>query len=116
MADPARPLIDKRDKSLPTLASELWEMVVAYLKQETLDPLKGLGKFVGFGFAGAAVLSIGLVFLTVGLLRVLQFETGVHLTGNWSWVPYLITVVVVAAVAGISVSRIGAASRKRKAG
>ena len=115
MAQPARPLIDKRDKSLPTLASELWQMVLAYLKQETLEPLKGLGKFVGLGIAGAAVLSIGLVFLMVGLLRFLQFETGVHLTGNWSWVPYLITLAVVVGVAGICVSRIGAASRKRKA-
>lgn len=113
MAEPARPLINKPDKSLPTLASELWELVLAYLKQETLDPLKGIGRFVGLGIAGAAVLSIGLVFLAVAVLRVLQVETGTHLTGNWSWVPYAGALVAVGVVAGIAVSRISAASKKK---
>ncbi len=113
MAQPARPLITKSDKSLPALASELWQLVVAYLKQETLEPLKGLGKFVGLGIAGAAVLSIGLVYLAIGLLRVLQVETGTHLTGNWSWLPYVGTLVGVGVIAAIAVSRIGAASKKK---
>jgi hypothetical protein len=113
VAEPARPLIKKPDKSLPTLASELWELVVGYLKQETLDPLKGLGKFVGLGIAGAAVLSIGLVFLAIALLRLLQFETDGHLSGNLSWIPYVITLVAVVLVAGFSAMRITAASKKR---
>ena len=115
MAEPARPLINKPDKSLPTLASELWQLIVAYLKQETLDPLKGLGKFVGLGVAGAAVMSIGLVFLALALLRILQFETGAHLTGNWSWVPYILTLIAVGAVAALAASRISAASKKKRA-
>lgn len=113
MAEPARPLIKKSDRSLPALISELWQMIVAYLKQETLDPLKGLGKFVGVGLAGAVVLVIGLIFLTMGLLRFLQIETGTHLTGNWSWAPYVVTILFVGLVAAIAVSRISAASRKK---
>ena len=113
MAEPARPLIRRTDKSLPTLVTELWELVVAYLKQETLEPLKGLKNFVLWGIVGALLLSIGLPILAVALLRVLQVETGSHLTGNLSWVPYLATLVGVGLAAAIAASRI-AAGRKRE--
>ena len=111
MAD--SPTLKRTDKSLPTLATELWELVVAYLKQETLEPLKGLGRFVGFGLAGALLLATGLVVLAVAALRVLQVETAPHWTGNWSWLPYLITIVGAGVIAGLVASRIGAARRKR---
>jgi hypothetical protein len=87
-------------KSVPTLARELWELVVAYARQETLEPIKDLGRFVALGLAGAAVLTIGLVFLFLAGLRALQTETGAAFTGRWSWVPYAITLVVAGALAG----------------
>jgi hypothetical protein len=99
------------EKSLPTLASELWDLVRAYAKQETVEPLKGLGRFVGFGLAGSFALGIGLVLLALGALRALQTETGTTFHGNWSWAPYLIVLVGCASVAGIAISRTG----KRKA-
>jgi hypothetical protein len=113
LAEPAR-LSRKNDKSLPTLATELWELVVTYLKQETLEPLKGLGRFVGIGVAGAVALAIGLLLLAMALLRGLQAETVPHWSGSWSWLPYLITLVVSAAVAGIVASRITAVKRKKQ--
>jgi len=82
--------------------TELTRMVVDYIKQETLDPLKGLGRFVAAGVAGSVALSVGLVILSVGLLRVLQGETGSTFTGNLSWIPYLICAVVVVAVAAVA--------------
>ena len=72
---------------------ELRDLIVAYAKQETIEPIKGLGKFVGFGLGGALLMGTGIMFLAIGLLRVLQEETFPHLTGNWSWVPYAIVVV-----------------------
>lgn len=89
-----------QSKSVPTLVQELWELVVAYARQETLEPIKSLGRFVAFGLAGAVVLTIGLVFLFLGVLRVLQTETGSTFRGNWSWLPYLITLVGCLGVAG----------------
>jgi hypothetical protein len=101
------------DKSLPTLATELWDLVRAYAKQETVEPLKGLGRSVGFGVAGAFCLGIGVVLLVVGVLRVLQTETGEAFDGNWSWVPYLIVLVLCGVVVGLALK--GTSKRKRKA-
>ncbi len=83
--------------------TEIVRLVIDYVKQETLDPVKGLGRYVVFGIIGSVALSIGLVILAVGLLRLLQGETGSAFTGNLSWIPYLICTVVVVAVAAVAV-------------
>ena len=101
------------DKSLPTLAGELWQMVVAYVKQETVVPIKGLARFVGFGIAGSTLLSLGLLMWAIALLRALQTETGSTFTGNLSWLPYLLTLGACAVVAGLAARAIG--SHKRRA-
>src|SRR5262245_20786142 len=82
-----------RTKPLPELVTELRELVVAYVKQETLEPLRSLGRWVGFGFAGSLLLGFGVVFLAMSALRALQEETGDTFTGHWSWVPYVIVIV-----------------------
>ncbi len=81
-------------KTIPQVATELWELSTAYAKQETIDPLKGLGRFVGWGVGGAVMLAIGVVLLMLAGLRALQSETDSMFTGNLSWLPYLITVAV----------------------
>jgi len=88
---------------LRTSGGETLQLVIDYVKQETLDPLKGLGRFMLFGVAGSVALAIGLVILSVAFLRLLQGETGSTFSGNWSWVPYLICTVVVIGVAAIAV-------------
>ena len=92
------------EKSLPTLVAELWELVKAYAKQETVDPVRNLGRFVAFGVAGSLVLGIGLVVLVVAALRVLQTETGSHLRQHLSWIPYAIMIVVCLALAGAAMA------------
>ena len=84
-------------------AQEIVQLIVAYVKQETLDPVKGLGRYVLFGVVGSVALSIGLAVLAVGLLRLLQGETGSTFTGNLSWIPYVICAVVVVLVAVVAV-------------
>lgn len=91
---------------LKTTGTETLQLVIDYVKQETLDPLKGLGRFMVFGVAGSVSLSIGLVILSVAFLRVLQGETGSTFTGNWSWAPYLICAVVVVGVAALAVTAV----------
>ena len=90
-------------KSIPQVATELWELTVAYAKQETVDPIKGLGRYVGFGAAGSLCLSIGVILLAIGLLRVLQTQTGSAFTGNLSWLPYVFTLIALVGLIGRSV-------------
>ena len=95
------------DKSLPTLATELWELVRDYGRQQLVEPLKGAGRFVAWGLAGGVLVGTGLLLLAIGLLRALQTQTGSHLDGNWSWAPYLVVLVASAAVLGLLASRMG---------
>jgi Putative Actinobacterial Holin-X, holin superfamily III len=82
---------------------ELKELVIAYAKQETLDPLKGLGRYISYGILGALLIGTGIMFLAIGALRALQGDhRGPHFNGNMSWAPYAIVVVGALAVAGVS--------------
>jgi formate/nitrite transporter FocA (FNT family) len=70
---------------------ELRELVVAYAKQETVDPLKGLLRYLGLGIAGSILIGFGYVFVAIGALRLLEGESdGRHFNGNMSWAPYAI--------------------------
>ena len=88
-----------RGQSLPTIVRELGTMVVAYVRQQTVEPLKGVGRSLALGLAGVVVGSIGGVFLLLGGIRVLQTETTAF-SGNLSFLPYVFALVLCAAVAG----------------
>jgi hypothetical protein len=94
--------------------AELKDLVVAYAKQETLDPLRNIGRFLAFGVAGSTLLSVGLGLLALAGLRALQTETGSTFTGNWSFAPYLITFVGCALVMAFAAYAIGAARRRTR--
>ncbi len=89
-------------KSIPQVAIELWELTTTYAKQETIDPLKGLGRFLGYGIGGAVLLGLGSILLLLAGLRALQTETDTTFTGSLTFVPYLI-VTSAAAVLGLLV-------------
>jgi hypothetical protein len=91
---------------MPDTVQDLWDLLVAYAKQETVDPLRNLGRYLGFGLAGSALLTLGTFFLALSALRALQTQTGDVFDGNWSFVPYLIVIVALALVAAVAVSRI----------
>jgi hypothetical protein len=85
---------------------ELQELVVAYAKQETLDPLKGMARYVGFGLAGAMLTGLGVSFLAMAALRGMQSNRGWLVNGNWSWVPYVAVVIALVLLAsGIWVTK-----------
>ena len=73
---------------------------------------KGLGRFLLFGMAGSLALSIGLVLVALAALRALQTESGTTFDGNWSWAPYVITLLGCAVAAGLAARSIGAKKRK----
>jgi hypothetical protein len=110
---PHTPAGGRRPPPLPQLATELRDLVVTYIKQQTLVPVKQLGRYVGFGLLGSLLLGFGVLFLGVSGLRALQTETDGTFAGDWSWVPYVIMVVVLI-VGGAAVWLLRTASRTDK--
>ena len=94
---------------------EVVDLVRDYAKEETLGPLKGAGRWLALGAAGAVLLGLGSVFVLIGVLRLLQTETSAF-DGGWSWVPYLIVLVAAAIVAAVALSRVKKATLGKEPG
>ena len=94
-------------EGMPALVNELLQLVIAYVKQETLDPLKSLARVVAFGLLGSVCMALGTSLLALGVLRLVQDLAGHHLSGDLSWVPYLGAIAFCALVAVMAALRIG---------
>jgi hypothetical protein len=86
--------------------ADLKNLVVNYAKQETVDPLKTLGQYLGYGISGAVTIGTGLFFMLLALLRGLQripfFNNPDQPEGGtWSWMPYFIVMIVGLVIAGL---------------
>ncbi|HZQ56628.1 MAG TPA: phage holin family protein [Acidimicrobiales bacterium] len=101
------------DKDISTLVSELWDLIVRYAKQEALDPLRDLGRYLKWGVAGAVLLAVGVPLLALGGLRAMQEELGPsHLNGSLSWVPYAAVILGGTVIAALLVRGIMAEKRR----
>ena len=58
-------------REIPELTSELIDMSREYLRQETIEPAKRLGKHAGMGFGGAILFGLGSIFVVWGLYNAL---------------------------------------------
>ncbi|MFC0081745.1 hypothetical protein ACFFRE_06255 [Aciditerrimonas ferrireducens] len=96
--------------------SDLLRLVLDYLKQETVGPLRGLGRFVVFGVLGSVAVAAGAVLLLVAVLRVLQDETGTTFAGDRSWLPYVVVVVLALVGLGVAGWRVVAGVGRRQRG
>jgi hypothetical protein len=104
-----RPLFEDdvaKPKPISDIIQELWELLKAYARQETVDPLRSLGRYLGFGMGGATLLSVGVFFLALAGLRAMQTEAADTFDGAWSAVPYAIVALVLTGLAILAVSRI----------
>lgn len=82
-------------------------MVKEYARQETLGPLRGAGRWIGFGLLGALFIGGGTAFLVLGMLRLIQTEWPSTFDGRWmSLLPYLFGLVFCLVVAGLALARI----------
>jgi hypothetical protein len=102
---------NNKDESVKDLGTDLARLVVAYAKQETIDPLKSLGRYVVWGLIGAVLLSVGGVLVALAVVRGLQGELRGHLGGDLTWVPYVGGLLFAAAVAALAAARIGKVPR-----
>lgn len=92
---------------------EVRDLVIRYVKEETLQPLKDLGRFAAFGAIGSVFVGFGTVLVLVGALRYLQWQFPV-LDGTLSWIPYLAVATLALLVMAIGVWRIASGAAKRR--
>jgi hypothetical protein len=86
--------------------SDLLDTVKGYAVQETVGPLKGGAKALGLGLAGVFCLGLGIIFVLIAVLRVLQTETDAFHGDLMSAVPYLIVLVLAVAIIVIALALI----------
>lgn len=73
-------------------AQEMQQLLVDYAKQETLQPLKQLGKYLGLGIAGSLLMFLGVFFVGLGTLRLLQ-SLDTFAGSSWmSTLPYVASI------------------------
>lgn len=87
------------------------ELLRAYVHQETVEPLRALGRYLIFGVIGSLCLGVGAVLVAIGGVGGLQ-AWGV-LEGWWSWVPYLAAGVFLIATGAVAVSVLGRGEQSR---
>lgn len=92
---------------------EIRALVVRYIKEETIQPLKDLGRFVAFGALGSLFVGFGTVLLLVGALRYLQWQFPV-LDGSLSWIPYLVVAALALLVIALAAWRVVSGAAKRR--
>jgi hypothetical protein len=94
-------------KSDAAQISEVVELVKEYARQETLGPIKGAGRWLSAGAAGALLLGSGCALLVLGLLRMVQNEFGKSFRGEWTYLlPYLFALVASVLVMAFAAWRI----------
>jgi hypothetical protein len=104
---------DVRGRSFGTLVDEFVSLTVAYFRQETVDPIKALGRFIALGIVGGLLLAIGGGLLALAAIRCIQAEAGVHLSGSLTFIPYFGGFVVAIFGAGWAVLRINKSTGRR---
>lgn len=89
---------------------ETYELVRDYAKQETLDPLRGAGRWLGVGLIAGFLMSVGIVIVLVGVLRLTQdlllYTWFVDQADGLSFVPYLVTLAIGIATSAVVWSRV----------
>lgn len=89
-------------RELPDLVREFIDLSKNYMRQETIEPAKTLGRFAGYAVGGAVLFALGALFVTVAAVRLLRDV--LPESENWSAVGYIVTAIVIALVAAAIVS------------
>jgi len=89
-------------QELPELISESLDLSKQYLKQETVEPARRLGKAAGLGLAAAFLFGIGALLGGVALNRwiIILLPSG----RAWSGLAYLLSALVLGAIAALIVT------------
>ncbi len=87
-----------RVKELPELVGEFVDLAKRYVKEQTVEPAKRLGRLAGLGFAASLIFVLAALFIAVAAMRVI---VGFLPDGAvWSGFGYVIAAIGVFAAAG----------------
>lgn len=91
---------------------EIRELVVGYAQQETLDPLKRLGGYLGWGLAGSICMFLGTMFVGIATLRLTQ-SIDAFTGSSWaSLAPYAFALLFLVLVCGLMYRALSKAKKK----
>ena len=90
------------------------DYIKTYAEQQTVGPIKGAGRWLAYGAVAALTLSIGLIILLLGVLRLVQTEWDRSATGSLSWLAYLITLALAVLLLVFTLSRIKKATLNKE--
>ena len=98
----------QKKRSRPASIDAVIDALSSYVKGQLVRPLSGAGRWLLFGIVGGVLVGAGLVFMLLGLLRLLQTElSGISAAeSRLSWLPYLIVLVVGVGVLVVTLQRI----------
>jgi len=90
----------------PSSQEDVLDLVVAYAKQETIEPLRGALRWILWGLASMAFICTGLVFIVLGVVRASQDVLGESFQQSWSFVSYFAGVLACGIVVAFAFSSI----------
>ncbi len=84
---------------IPTMVQEFFELAKDYVRQETIEPAKRLGRFAAFSFAAAVSFALAAFFFGLAVLRAIArlLPAGPY----WSALAYGITVAILVLAIGL---------------
>lgn len=90
---------------LPQLVTEFVDLSKEYLRQETVEPAKRLGRFAGFVIGASILFAIGGVLLAIAGMRgiIYLLPDG----PNWSALAYILGALAIGVIIGIVVATAG---------
>lgn len=92
---------------------EVIDGVRRYARQETVEPIKGAARWVAVGTLGSLCLGLSTIFVSLGALRLVQDVGGTLLDGGLSFVPYIVSALVLLGSVALAFSRINRTSLQR---
>lgn len=106
-------MASEQPKTIKENLRDLWELLLSYARQEIRDPLRGLGRYIGWGLLGSMTVSLGIVLIGLAGLRLMQEEADTVFDGNWSFVPYFILFVYTVLVMYLAYLKISREPKRR---
>ena len=98
----------QKKRSRPASIDAVIDALTSYVKGQLVRPLSGAGRWLLFGIVGGVLVGAGVVFVLLGVLRLLQTElSGISAADSrLSWLPYLIVFVIGVGVLVVTLQRI----------